>query len=75
LVRAVEAAHAIIVWGPHRTNHYTAICLREHDTPNGWRVLKGSKIQFCKPEYRDKWLAAQHPHKWGKLLKRWQKVA
>lgn len=62
---------AMVVWGPHRTNHYKVVCLKEHDTPTGWRILKGSIIQFAAPEYRDRFLAAHHPKRWGKLLKKW----
>jgi hypothetical protein len=73
LVAALDAK-PLVVWGPHCTNHLKAVCLREHDTPSGWRVLKGSVIQFTSPEFRDRWLAAHHPRKWGKLLRKWVRV-
>ena len=73
---ALDRKFGKALWGPHPTNHLRAVCIREHEsTFSGCRIPKGFVIPFALPEHRDSWLAAQHPNRWGKLLKKWRRKA
>lgn len=62
------------LWGPHRGKR-KVVCLRSYMATSTCEILKGSIMEFSSEENRDRWLAATHPRRYERLLKKWERRA